>query len=157
MSTMGRGLDYRKMPWAFNVLIGIDQLGNAIADGNPDNTISARVGYFASDEHDSHLKLYWKALEWTINLTFMPIQGPGHCYRAWRAESYETDSKSTYIMRIILGIFAVAGCAVIAPILWIAVLLVPAWRFKPTDRQYDDWREERKDDELRLAAERANQ
>jgi fatty acid desaturase len=148
---------YKKMPWAFNVLIGIDQLGNAIADGNPDNTVSSRVGYFASSEHDTHIKLYWKALEWTINLTFTPIQGPGHCYRAWKAEGYDTDSKSTYIFRIILGLFAIAACVIIAPILWIAVFIVPAWRFKPKDRQYDDWREERRDDEIRRAALRANE
>jgi len=36
------------MNWATGVLIGIDQLGNAIAGGNPDSTISARVGNFAN-------------------------------------------------------------------------------------------------------------
>jgi len=44
MSTPSDQADYKKMPYAFNILIAIDQLGNAIADGNPDNTISARVG-----------------------------------------------------------------------------------------------------------------
>ena len=30
--------------WILNVLIGIDQLGNAIAGGDPDETISSRLG-----------------------------------------------------------------------------------------------------------------
>ena len=30
--------------WAFNVLIGIDQLANAISGGDPDETISSRAG-----------------------------------------------------------------------------------------------------------------
>lgn len=30
--------------WAFNVLISLDQLWNAIFDGNPDETISSRAG-----------------------------------------------------------------------------------------------------------------
>lgn len=34
--------------WLVNVLIGFDQLGNAIADGNPDETISSRVGKAAA-------------------------------------------------------------------------------------------------------------
>ena len=30
--------------WTYGVLIGIDQLGNAILGGNPDETISSRIG-----------------------------------------------------------------------------------------------------------------
>jgi len=30
--------------WLLNILIGIDQLGNAIAGGDPDETISSRLG-----------------------------------------------------------------------------------------------------------------
>ena len=32
------------MGWFMNVLIGIDQLGNAITGGDPDETISSRIG-----------------------------------------------------------------------------------------------------------------
>jgi hypothetical protein len=34
----------------FNLLISMDQLETAIAAGNPDNTISVRIGHFAHDE-----------------------------------------------------------------------------------------------------------
>jgi hypothetical protein len=55
--------EVKKMPYWLNVFIAIDQLGNAIAGGNPDNTISGRVGFFASDLHISNIKGYWKALD----------------------------------------------------------------------------------------------
>jgi len=38
----------KRMNWIDGVLIGIDQLGNAIVGGNHDATISARTGYFAN-------------------------------------------------------------------------------------------------------------
>ena len=47
--------------WPVAVLVAIDQLGNAIAGGNPDSTISARVGFFS--EMAKRGKSYWKGLE----------------------------------------------------------------------------------------------
>lgn len=35
------------MSWLYGVLVGIDQLGNTVAWGNPDVTVSARVGHNA--------------------------------------------------------------------------------------------------------------
>ncbi len=143
MSVPSNQTDNTKMPYWFNILIAIDQLGNAIADGNPDNTVSARVGFFASEYHKSKLKRYWKALEWTINFTFEPVQGREHCRRAWEAEQDETDTQGTYISRIILGIFVEVGCLFISIILWLAVLIYPPWRYKPGDRRYETWRQAR--------------
>lgn len=34
----------RVAKWGLNVLIGLDQLGNAIFGGDPDETISSRIG-----------------------------------------------------------------------------------------------------------------
>jgi hypothetical protein len=141
MSTPGDQPDYTKMPYWFNVLVAIDQLGNAIADGNPDNTISARVGYFASDDYEGRIKPYWKALEQIIDFAIAPVQGPGHCRRAWQAEADETDTQGTYVARIILGIFVGVGCFFIGLILWLAVLIYPPWRYKPGARRYDTWRQ----------------
>lgn len=134
----------KKLPYWFNVLVAVDQLGNAIADGNPDNTISARVGYFASAEYKSKLKLYWKTLEWIIDFTFEPVQGPGHCHHAWQAEADETDTPGSYIARVILGIFVAAGCLIISLFLQLAVLIRPQWRYKPGVLRYDFWRQSRK-------------
>ena len=133
-----------KMPYWLNVLISIDQLGNAIAGGNPDNTISGRVGFFASDLHQSKIKPYWKALERIIDFTFAPLQGPGHCRRAWLGEQDETDNEVTYITRIILGIFVALGCLLIGLVLRLAILIHPAWGYHPGKPCYDEWRQARK-------------
>lgn len=135
---------YRKLPYWFNILVAIDQLGNAIADGNPDNTISARVGYFASNKYKCRLKPYWKTLEWIIDATFEPVQGPGHCYNAWLAEADESDSQGSYYARVVLGVFVGVGCLVLNPFLHLAVWLRPAWRYKPGVLRYAFWRQARK-------------
>lgn len=145
MSTPDDQLGNEKMPYVLGLLIGIDQLGNAIADGNPDNTISARVGYFASDECESKIKGYWKFLEMVVDFAFKPIQGPGHCFNAWQSEKDEPDYPGNYIARIILGIFVLAGCILIIIFLWLAVLIYPPWRFKPGDRSYATWRKTRRE------------
>lgn len=136
--------DVPKMVYWLNVLIAIDQLGNTIAGGNPDNTISARVGFFASNHHQSKIKSYWKALERIIDFTFAPLQGPGHCFRAWQGEQDETDTEATYITRIILSIFVVAGCLLISLALWLAILIHPAWGYQPGEQCYDEWKNARK-------------
>jgi hypothetical protein len=135
--------EVEKMPYWLNVLIAIDQLGNAIAGGNPDNTISGRVGFFASDLHISKIKGYWKGLERIIDFTFEPIQGPGHCFRAWQGEPDETDTEVTYSTRIVLGIFVAVGCFFISVVLRFAILIHPAWRYQASAQYYDTWREAR--------------
>lgn len=133
----------KKMPYWLNVLIAIDQLGNALAGGNPDNTISGRVGFFASHLHDSKIKGYWKALERIIDLTFAPLQGAGHCFNAWQAEKDETDTEVTYITRIILGLFVAVGCFLISMVVWPAVWIYPPWRYKSGEQSYEAWRQAR--------------
>jgi len=90
-----------KMNWAVGVLIGVDQLGNAIAAGNPDSTISARVGYFADKDTCSFqercIKYYWLILEWVINFAFLPIDGPVHCLQAYKDDSEATKRGQIYL------------------------------------------------------------
>jgi hypothetical protein len=143
MITVDNQAGNNKMPYWFSVLVAIDQLGNAIADGNPDNTISARVGYFASNEHKSKIKSYWKALERIIDFTFEPIQGPGHCHNAWLAEADETDTQGSYIARIVLGVFVGVGCIIISLFIRLAVLISPRLRYKYGMLRYDSWRQSR--------------
>lgn len=63
------------MSYIKNVLVAIDQLGNAICGGNPDVTISARTGYFANISN-TKLKPWWRIMEAIINFAFKPIDGP---------------------------------------------------------------------------------
>jgi len=63
------------MSWIRGVLVAIDQLGNAIAGGNPDATISARTGYFANENPNKTFIYYWRLMEAIINFAFYPVQG----------------------------------------------------------------------------------
>ncbi len=55
--------------WAWNVLIGIDQLGNTLIAGDPDETISSRAG-----------KDLVKGRRWARTLCwFLDKVDPGHC------------------------------------------------------------------------------
>ena len=44
LSRFNSDLSPQEMKWFYNILIGIDQLGNAIIGGDPDETISSRIG-----------------------------------------------------------------------------------------------------------------
>ena len=56
------------MRYIYNILIAIDQLGNALAGGYHDTSISARVGFFAREA--KHGRIYWQFLEKVIDFTF---------------------------------------------------------------------------------------
>jgi len=66
------------MSYLKRVLIAVDQLGNAIAGGNQDATISGRVGYFASNANTT-VRLYWLLMQFIIDATFYPLDGFNHC------------------------------------------------------------------------------
>lgn len=61
------------MGYFHRLLIAIDQLGNTLADGNPDETISSRVGKASLAG-----KWWGKLLEPIIDAWF----GQGHCRRS---------------------------------------------------------------------------
>lgn len=77
----------------------IDLLGNALTGGNPEVTVSARVGYYSkyykiryenyTGKDKYQLKrnklyvLYWKTCESIIDKTFEPVDGKNHCYNAY--------------------------------------------------------------------------
>ncbi len=65
------------------LLINIDRLGNSLCGGDPRATVSGRVGYFAATKKNP----YWRLLQVVINFAFRPIDGIGHCYKAWHHES----------------------------------------------------------------------
>ncbi len=151
MITLDNQSGNNKMPYWFSLLVAIDQLGNTIAAGNPDNTISARVGYFASNAHKNKLKKYWRTLEHIIDFTFEPIQGPHHCYNAWQAEADEVDTQGSYFARVILGFFVAVGCVVISAFVRLAIWVSPHLRYKPGTLRYNSWRQARQDSKPRHA------
>lgn len=60
-------VDVRK--WIWNILISIDQLGNTLAGGDPDETISSRSGKAKRDG-----KLWGRLM-----CRFLNVFDPGHC------------------------------------------------------------------------------
>ncbi len=95
--------------WAHNILVSISQVGNAICQGNPNATVSARVGYFAMQSGFAFW--YWKGLEKMINFAFQPLDGGNHCYMAWKAESMEEfhQPRNDFIL-LLLGIIIYIAC-----------------------------------------------
>ena len=69
----------------WNVLIGIDQLGNTLLGGAPDETISARAGR-GKDKH-----WYWR---WTAKV--LNKLEPGHTNHAIQAEVNHTQLPPEY-------------------------------------------------------------
>ncbi|WP_188150463.1 hypothetical protein [Teredinibacter waterburyi] len=104
--------------WLWNVMVAIDQLGNAIAGGNPDITISARVGYFANDCNNRTFYYYWRFLELVIDFTFYPLDGPKHCLQALSQDDELGHVQGNDLMRSILGIIAVTACLFISILTW---------------------------------------
>jgi hypothetical protein len=113
--------------WPVAVLVAIDQLGNAIARGNPDATISARVGYFS--ENAKRVKKYWKILESIIDFAFFPIDGRRHCYQAWQNDKDERFQRGSDLGRVILSAFIIIFCPIIAIVLRVVVIFYRPWKF----------------------------
>jgi hypothetical protein len=99
--------------YLLNLLVAIDQLGNAVAGGNPDVTVSGRVGYqSAATEH-----WFWRTLERIIDLTFEPVDGRNHCLMTAYKDNDVDLSGGSMLMLGVLSIIAVTSCLVIAPFL----------------------------------------
>lgn len=75
----------------------IDQAGNTLAGGNPQCTISARTYALVAATN----KWYWHLLMYVIDLSFYPIDGPGHCKQSFLNEK-EEDYFAAYAWVIVL-------------------------------------------------------
>ena len=103
-----------------NFFISIDQLGNVIALGNPDNTISARVGYYNRHfSSEDKAPWQWRVFEYIIDFAFYPIDGGNHCHEAYHNDAGEIFDKNTNnIIVAILALIIVPSCVVIATLLY---------------------------------------
>lgn len=108
--------------WLWNVLVAIDQLGNTIAGGKADITISARVGYYANYQIEPKFLLYWKFLEKVINFAFYPLDGKGHCIQALEEDNETGHVHGNDLMRAILGVIIIVACIPISILTWTAFL-----------------------------------
>jgi len=88
--------------WLYSVLIAVDQLGNALAGGYADSTISARVGYNVQNSK-ALTRNYWRFLQWVIDFIFLPLDGPNHCHQAFRNGNKNHYRDGSDLMRFILS------------------------------------------------------
>jgi len=117
------------MEWILRVLIAIDQLGNTIAGGNPKALISARVGYFSNKKQTS-FQNYWKLLEWVIDFSFYPIDGPNHCLRTLDNDSEKKYIQGSDLAKALLGLIIIITSIFITLFLRLAILIIPSWHYK---------------------------
>jgi hypothetical protein len=68
--------------YLLNVLIAIDQLINAILFGDPDETISSRLGKTQRGDHGPTWKRIWMPLRLTVDGLFYLVGDPNHCIRS---------------------------------------------------------------------------
>ena len=90
-----------------NFFVSIDQLGNVLAGGNPDNTISSRVGYYTEEYYPpDKIPVKWKFFRNVINFSFYPIDGKDHCKEAYLNDAGEEFDKDTsdYVIAILATI-----------------------------------------------------
>jgi len=107
------------MNYMKRMLIAIDQLGNAICDGHPDTTISARLHWLSISENKKPWGFkYFLALRRVVDFTFYPFDGPGHCYQAYYYQR-QTVLRGSKIALMIMGALVFISCFLIAPIGWI--------------------------------------
>lgn len=108
------------MSYIMRILVAFDQLGNALAGGNPDCTISGRTGYFLT--HDKNA--YWVFLAFVIDLTFQPFDGKNHCLQAYESEKDELflNPNSVFLFSV-LSLITLASCFVLCPVFWLIWVL----------------------------------
>lgn len=104
------------------LLISIDQLGNAICDGNPDTTISARLHWLSQEENNRGGLGYFKFLRKVVDFSFKPFDGEGHCLQAYTSQPH-TVLRGSDIALGLMGIIVLASCSVIGTIAWLKTLL----------------------------------
>ena len=109
------------MNYLSNFFVSIDQLGNVLAGGNPDNTISSRVGYYNEKQYpNGKTPLKWRVFKFIIDKTFYPIDGDNHCIEAYYNDAGEDFDKGTSdIVVSILAILIIISCIPIAIILYL--------------------------------------
>lgn len=109
------------MRFLVNFFVSIDQLGNVLALGNPDNTISSRVGYYNRHNNSGEkAPLQWRIFEKIIDFTFYPIDGKDHCHEAFHNDAGEEfdDNTNNIIVAILATIIIIPSCIVIAIVLY---------------------------------------
>ena len=102
-----------------NNLNAWSQAGNAACGGKSSITISARIGE-KNLAKDTPVPLFWRICEKIVDTTFYPVDGKYHCYKAYVSDAYEDFTWQSWKKGtlILLTIFLVSVCGLLAPIFW---------------------------------------
>lgn len=98
--------------WFMEVLLALDQLGNSLAGGHHDSTVSARIGFHLYDPKGAR-GMYWSFLEFVVNLTFSPIDGPHHCRMAYCADRNEDFREGGFLAKVVLLVLVLVTCLIL--------------------------------------------
>lgn len=111
------------MSYLENFFVSIDQLGNVLAGGNPDNTISSRIGFYTK-HNTENVPWQWLLFEKIINFTFWPIDGDNHCHEAFHNDAGEDFDKNTnnIIVAILAAVIIIPSCVAISILLYILLI-----------------------------------
>ncbi len=102
---------YKGYIWA--VFIGLDQLGNALAGGHPDMTVSARLGYLRYARSGR----WWGPARKMVDWAFYPVDGVGHCGTSFRAAAMANEeAKLRRGNDVGLGLLMVGVMALVLPL-----------------------------------------
>jgi hypothetical protein len=67
--------------YILNVLVALDQLASALIGGDPDETISSRLGKAVRGDYGRFQQILWIVPAAAVDLVFLPFDGPDHCRR----------------------------------------------------------------------------
>jgi hypothetical protein len=109
------------MNWFNKILLSVDQLINVLFGGNPDSSISARIGYHVS--HSMYSR-YWRIMMKIVDTTFYPLDGKYHCFKAYSQdmEDYSEDSLHWFVLGLLGLVTTLACCLLIIPIFILALI-----------------------------------
>lgn len=105
------------MTYIKGILISIDKLGNAIAGGNNECTISGRTGYYQYNSVKA-MRWYWKSLAFIIDLTFYPLDSHHHCREACLKEDDEFSKNASPLALFVLSLITIASCSILIVIFY---------------------------------------
>ena len=92
--------------WFQSVGASLSSLGNSVCCGDADTTISAYVGF----REESEPTTLYDALRKIIDTTFLPVDGPDHCLRSYKADPDELYLQGWNVPRFIV---ALAACIIL--------------------------------------------
>jgi hypothetical protein len=107
-------------------LNALSQLMNALINGNPDVSISARIG----QNNYYHNIWFYKLCGWIVDKTFEPIDGKDHCENAYlrdRKEDY-TVGKGWIIGEVLMVMIVVLACIPLSVLFWGYKLISKIWK-----------------------------